>query len=140
MSRGCTCSPTQRDWRQDGRCHACLNAVTEGQIQDAIRLALGLIPGLVLWRNNCGVLPMPDGKRIRFGVGNPGGSDLIGCYHGRFIAIEIKTPHGKQTNDQRLFQQVVERNGGIYLMPRSVEHAVNLIESLRTGFIADGTN
>jgi len=99
-----------------------------------------MVPGLVLWRNNCGVLPMSDGKRIRFGVGNPGGADLIGCYHGRFLAIEIKTRTGKQTEEQRMFQQCVERNGGIYMMPRSVNEAVNMVEALRTGFVADGTN
>ena len=136
----CTCTPSARDWQSDSSCTSCGNRISEGQLQDAIRLALGRIPGLVLWRNNCGVLPMEDGKRIRFGVGNPGGADLIGCYHGRFLAIEIKTATGKQTADQRLFQQCVERNGGIYLMPRSVHHAVTMIEALRTGFMADGAN
>lgn len=140
MSRGCTCTPSYRDWQSTCRCATCGQSITEGQLQDAIRLALGTTTGLVLWRNNCGVLPMPDGKRIRFGVGNPGGADLIGCYCGRFLAVEIKTATGKQTEEQRTFQRCVERNGGIYLMPRSVQDAVNMVEALRTGFMADGAN
>ena len=36
--------------------------------------------GLVLFRNNCGTALAPDGsgRRIKYGVANPGGADLIG--------------------------------------------------------------
>lgn len=99
----------------------------ESGIQVDIRLALGRIDGLVLWRNNCGY---DDARRVRYGVGNPGGADLIGMYNGRFVAIEIKTPIGKQTEEQRMFQRLVESKGGIYVVLRSVDEAIAWVNAL----------
>ena len=94
----------------------------ESRIQDEIRLALGRIPGLVLWRNNVGLAEM-HGRKVRFGVGGPGGADLIGVYLGRFLAVEVKTATGRQTDEQRTFQNLVESKGGIYVVLRSAEEA-----------------
>lgn len=96
----------------------------ESELQDCIRLALGSVAGLVLWRNNIGVAPALHGRGvIRFGVGGPGGADLIGIYRGRFVAAEIKTTSGRQTEEQRTFQQLVTRLGGEYRVLRSVDDA-----------------
>jgi len=98
----------------------------ESLLQDRIRLALGTVPGLCLWRNNCGY----DGeRRVRYGVGSPGGADLIGVFNGRFVAVEIKTPQGRQSEDQRRFQSLVESKGGEYVILRSVEDAQAWIDS-----------
>jgi hypothetical protein len=92
----------------------------ESLLQDKIRLALGRVPGLVLWRNNCGY----DGdRRVRYGVGSPGGADLIGVLNGRFVAVEIKTPTGRQSPDQKRFAELVESKGGEYVILRSIEDA-----------------
>lgn len=101
----------------------------EAQLQDRIRLALGAVDGLVLWRNTCGVAQR-NGHTIRFGVGNPGGADLIGCYRGRFVAVEIKTPTGRQTPEQVTFQNLITAKGGIYVVLRSVEDAWAWINDL----------
>lgn len=136
MSKGCTCAPSRRNWNPDGRCSACGQAVTEGQLQDAIRLALGRVSGLVLWRNNVGRAMVDYGsgepRPLVYGL-CPGSADLIGCYQGRFVAVEVKTPSGKQTPEQRLFQACVERNGGVYLLPRSVQQAVEMVAALAGG-------
>jgi len=93
--------------------------MTESQIQDAIRLELS---GQVLtWRNNIGRAQTRTGAYITYGVGNPGGADLIGLHRGRFVAIEIKTPIGRQSREQKMFQVLVEAHGGIYVVLRSVE-------------------
>jgi hypothetical protein len=155
---GCTCPPTRRRWIPDGTCANCRNRVSEAQIQDEIRTALGLEPGLVLWRNNVGSTLVEYGKRgllaalLRWIKGSrteppppppvlrplvyglcPGSADLIGCYRGRFLAIETKTVRGRQEPEQAKFQIAVEANGGIYLMPRSVEEAVSAVARLREG-------
>ncbi len=96
--------------------------MTESQIQDQIRLVLGSDPRCAFFRNNCGVAQR-NGHTIRFGVGSPGGADLIGVFNGRFIAVEIKTPVGRQTPEQKLFQQLIERKGGVYIILRSAEEA-----------------
>lgn len=129
----CVCTPTSRNWQPDGDCQSCGNTVSEGQLQDAIRLALGCMPDVTLWRNNVGHAVMTGNRRVTFGVGGPGGSDLIGMFRGRFLAIEIKTPRGRQSPEQRQFQQLVESKGGVYLMPRSVQHATSMLEALRSG-------
>jgi hypothetical protein len=102
--------------------------VTESQLQDKIRLALGCITGLVLFRNNIGVAEM-RGHMVRFGVGGPGGADLIGLYNGRFTAVEIKTPTGRQTPEQLRFQQLVESKGGEYVILRSVDDAIAWVKT-----------
>lgn len=89
---------------------------------DEIRLALGAVDGLVMWRNNCGVAEI-RGAMVRFGVGNPGGADLIGIYRGCFVAIEVKTPTGRQSPDQVRFGELVTSKGGIYMVLRSAQEA-----------------
>lgn len=106
--------------------------MTEGQLQDAIRLELGARPDLlVVFRNNCGVAQLRGGHSVRFGVGSPGGSDLIGLdRNGRFLALEIKTPAGRLSTEQRRFGELVSARGGLYLVLRSVDDARALLASL----------
>lgn len=102
----------------------------ESEIQTEVRLALGREPDLCLWRNNIGVAEA-RGHKIRFGVGGPGGADLIGVFRGRFVAVELKTPIGKQSEEQQTFQRLVERKGGVYVVLRSAAEAVAWIERLK---------
>ena len=98
-------------------------ATRESQLQDLIRLELGRVPGLVCWRNNTGSIEARQGYRIAFGCGGAGGADLLGLYRGRFVAVEVKTPTGRQTPEQCIYQKLVESKGGIYVVLRSVEEA-----------------
>jgi len=100
--------------------------MTEADIQRSIMLALSQA-GCLIWRNNSGILKNPAGIPIKFGIGNPGGSDLIGLYRGRFIAIEVKTPKGRATPEQIRFIEAVKKHGGIAGIARSVEDALSLI-------------
>lgn len=102
--------------------------MSESLLQDQIRLALGNVPGLVLFRNNIGTAEM-RGYRVKFGVGGPGGADLIGLWNGKFVAVEIKTPTGRQSPDQKRFQALVESKGGEYVILRSVEDALSWVKS-----------
>lgn len=120
MTRGCTCRSAQRQW-VDGRCERCGHDVAEVQIQDAIRLAFGSDPRVVLWRNNCGVARTASGGAVTYGVANPGGADLIGIFEGRFLAIEVKSRTGRSSPEQVVFGELVKRKGGIYILARSVE-------------------
>lgn len=110
--------------------------MSEALLQDQIRLALGSDPAIVLWRNNCGVAELRTGGRIRFGVGNPGGADLIGIFRGRFIAAEIKTPDGRQSPAQKTFQGCVDRHAGVYAILRSVADALAWLADLHTRYPA----
>lgn len=102
----------------------------ESQIQDAVRLVLGAEPDAVWWRNNIGRAQL-HGHTIAFGVGGPGGADLLGVFRGIFTAVEIKSADGRQTEEQRRFEQLVRRKGGIYVVLRSADDAHAWLAELR---------
>jgi len=68
--------------------------------------------GAIVWRNNQGAYEK-DGYHIKYGVCNPGGSDLIGIYQSRFLAMEVKQPGKRPTMEQQQFIDIVNAKGGI---------------------------
>lgn len=115
----------------------------EINIQRLIQLELSNA-GVLTFRNNIGQYKTQEGYIIRYGVGNPGGSDLIGIVPtvitsdmvnktiGVFAAIEVKTPTGRPTKEQLNFIEVIKSNGGIAGICRSPEDALKLICGWRT--------
>jgi hypothetical protein len=113
--------------------------MTEAEIQSAIWLAVGALPGVRLFRNNQGVATFPGGQRVRYGLANPGGADLIGLRTitvtpemigqklAVFTALEVKTPVGRVEPEQRTFLDFVIGFGGIAGVVRSPEDAVRLV-------------
>jgi hypothetical protein len=58
-----------------------------------------------------------------------GVSDILGVMPdgtGRMLAVEVKTPKGRQSPDQILFQKRLERLGGVYILARSVADVEHL--------------
>ncbi len=107
----------------------------EGNVQAAIMLALSNA-GIMIFRNNVGALSDKHGRIVRYGVGNPGGSDLIGATPVKitqemvgttvavFTAIEVKTPTGRTTEAQDRFLAAVRKRGGRAGVARSGPEAV----------------
>lgn len=54
----------------------------------------------------------------------PGISDLLICYQGRFIAIEVKKPGGRLTDRQIAFMDKVKRAGGQAFVACSLEDVI----------------
>lgn len=96
--------------------------MADGGIVPHVLVAVSAIPGGMFWRNNSGALPLPNGRRIAFGL--PGSADILGCSRGRAIAIECKSATGKQSRKQRDFQRAWEKAGGLYILARSVSDAI----------------
>lgn len=108
--------------------------VSETDLRKRIQMAL-VYQGVILHRNNCGQLKNDRGKWVRYGVGNPGGSDLIGWYPivvtpemvshrvAVFSAIEVKGPGGRLTKEQDNFIRAVVKAGGVAFDARSVMEA-----------------
>ena len=113
----------------------------EADISQAIRIVLGdprFYPDVYLHPNPTGVLVDPESKRhVRFGAGGPGGGDFMGMLAptGRHLEAEIKrrSPAGRQSEEQRQRQALVERFGGAYRVLRSVDDAEQWIRDLRGG-------
>lgn len=103
--------------------------MTESQLQDRVRLIFGADPACAFSRNNCGVAEI-RGYRVAFGVWNPGGGDLVGLFRGRYVEVEIKTATGRQSPEQRLHQQLVERHQGHYYVVRSEDDARAVLADL----------
>lgn len=107
----------------------------EVQIMDTVRLVLGADSACCFWRNNVGLATTDRGTKIRFGL-FPGSSDLVGLFRGRFVGIEIKTETGRQEPEQKKWQGVVEKHGGIYAIVRSDDDARALLADLHRRFPA----
>lgn len=102
--------------------------MSEAKLQNEIRLALGRNPNVVLFRNNVGVAKHED-SFVRYGVGGPGGSDLIGILapSGRFIALEVKVPGGRVSEEQKRFGELIRSKGGIFAVVYSVDDALKVV-------------
>lgn len=62
-------------------------------------------------------------------IGGAGRPDLVVCYRGRFIALEIKTPAGRPTPAQLAALDAVRRAGGTAAIVRSAAEAVDTVRS-----------
>jgi hypothetical protein len=112
--------------------------MTEQQIQQAIRLALGR-GDTRLWRNNTGTLMDKHGRPVQFGLCK-GSADLIGLrtititpeHLGQrlavFAAVEVKSATGRATPEQLAFIDVVQQMGGFAGVARSVDDAVRILQ------------
>tara|TARA_A100001035_G_C27648377_1_gene438010 strand:- start:314 stop:712 length:399 start_codon:yes stop_codon:yes gene_type:complete len=115
-------------------------ANSETKLQQEIRLALGTIPSLRLFRNQVGQLPDPrTGRYVQFGLAK-GSSDLVGFKTikitpemigqevAQFVSIEIKTERGKLTEVQQNWLQKVHDSGGIVGVARSIQDALKIVK------------
>jgi len=101
---------------------------SEGERQALILIAIGALPGAHFWRNNTGAFH--DGKRlIRFGA--PGSADILGCYHGRFVAIECKAKRGRISAEQEIWRAAVLAAGGVYIVARTPDRALQALAAIR---------
>ena len=112
---------------------------SEQHIQQHIRLACSTGP-VRLFRNNTGVLRDANGRPVQFGLCK-GSADLIGWTTRTitaemvgqqvavFTSIEVKTPTGRLTPEQRQWLEAVETAGGIAGVARSVQDAEALLRN-----------
>lgn len=105
----------------------------ESQILHDVRLALGRIQGLTIWRNSVGV--GATGTRYqRYGL-CVGSTDLIGIMAptGRMFCLEIKSARGRLTRQQRMFASLIRSHGGFCAVARTVHEAQMAVNRARAG-------
>lgn len=108
--------------------------MNERDTQDAIRLAVGGLSDVRLWRNNVGAHKDARGILVRYGL-SVGSSDLIGILapSGRLLSLEVKTAKGRTTEEQETWLGIVRRFGGFACVVRSADEALAAIERARKG-------
>lgn len=63
------------------------------------------------------------------GLGSlPGVADIIGCFKGKYLAIEVKTPGKNPTPHQQNFLNQVIYAGGLAFVARSVDDVIQRLE------------
>jgi hypothetical protein len=113
----------------------------ETDLQQRIRLALGTHPDARVFRNQVGSLPDPrTGRLVTFGLARGSADligwrtitvtpDMVGARLAVFCSIEVKTPTGRLTPQQRHWLDAVHRAGGIAGVARSVSDALRFVSA-----------
>jgi hypothetical protein len=91
----------------------------------------GARPGLRLFRNSVGMVRLPGGGAIPYGL-CPGSSDLIGWRTlpsgvAQFVALEVKVSGGRVTSAQAAFLRAVAWAGGVAGIVRSLDDVEALL-------------
>jgi len=90
----------------------------ESDIVAAIKRYLITVEGCFFWKEHGGM------------YGTAGIPDLILCYKGRFVGLEVKTDEGKPTKLQEATIRKIKACGGIAVVVRSVAEVKAIIESI----------
>ena len=100
----------------------------ETNIMNKIMLAMSK-KGYLCWRNQVGLFKTLDGRTVNIGI--KGSSDLmaikptvitpemVGQTLAVFVAVEVKTATGRQSEPQKKWQNAVEKLGVKYILARS---------------------
>ncbi len=99
--------------------------------------------GLLFWRQNSGLIPVPTGRRTKAGrpvfrmvkLGTEGLPDIIAVLPptGQFIGLEVKSATGRLREAQERFRDQLQASGGVYHVVRSVEDTERILHILRKG-------
>ena len=105
---------------------AAENAVTRSVLGAIALHGAGGHPA-VFTRVQSGMIRVGD-RLIRMAAA--GTADLIGVYRGRAVALEVKTPKGRQADSQREWESAWTAAGGVYRVVRSGSEAIELLQQL----------
>lgn len=95
----------------------------EDVLTDEVRVDLGALPGVIVMRNTVayGVRKGRTNPEL-FGLGK-GTPDLIVIVCGALLGLELKTPVGRQSEDQKRVERAWAEAGARYAIVRSVTDA-----------------
>lgn len=102
--------------------------MSETDLLHAIHEAVVRTGRALIWRNNGGVATYGRAK-VRYGLG-VGGADLVGVLRpsGRAFALEVKTPEGRLSKEQRAWHTAWAGAGGYVACVRCVDDALGALE------------
>ena len=100
----------------------------EKQTQRAVLEYLGGIGAVAVKFNNVGIFKSKTGAWIP--PRDLGVSDILACYKGKFIAIEIKSEGKKPTDWQLNFITRVNNAGGLAFWTDNIDQVIKTFEKL----------
>ena len=80
---------------------------------------------IYFFRAGSGAFKTSAGRYFKTGV--KGLPDIIALYAGRFIGLEVKTPKGRQSIDQKKAEDSILRSGGEYHIVRSISDVKEIL-------------
>lgn len=104
----------------------------EKQIQNDILEYLNSLPHCKAWQTQSGAIYDPTRKAFR----KPpkwapvGVADIIGIWHGHFLAIEVKRPGGRISEHQRQWLSEMVEQGAIAMVAFRLSDVVQLLETV----------
>ena len=114
MSGNNTLAP--KNLSRNGSSESSFGSLRHSDAVNLARLTLSEL-GAISLPSTVGTFRQLDDDRV-VKVGIPGVADIIACYHGRFVAVEVKVARDIQRKTQKPFQTAIERAGGIYILAR----------------------
>jgi hypothetical protein len=90
--------------------------ITEKEVTSQIRQVLKICK-VWHWKSWQGPMSYPKGI-----------ADILGCYQGRMLAIEVKRPGGRVSLEQKRFIKRVNAEGGIGFVAYSVDDVVERLK------------
>lgn len=100
----------------------------ESIVKKSIVAYLSFIP-------NCEIFPVSTvgvydaaQKRFRKSVGRIGTPDLLLCYRGVFVGIEVKSKTGRLTDEQKEIGACIESAGGVWGVAKSMEDVREILK------------
>lgn len=114
------------------------NTGSTSEHQRVVKLVLlkMTMPYCRVWANNTGMIKTDD-RVVRFGL--KGSSDILGIYKGLFLGIEVKTGNAVQSKDQKNFQIMVEKMGGIYVVCKDI-NVNQIVENVEQAYVKRNTS
>lgn len=111
--------------------------LSESQVEREVLDYCVKIRNLLAWKNVTGGFFDTSKKRFRKHASpyaRNGVSDIIVVLHGHFIAFEIKTRVGRQSESQKTFERDLRSAGGSYFIIRSIEDCIDALDEIESKF------
>jgi Holliday junction resolvase len=68
--------------------------------------------------------------RVNADMNTVGIPDLIACYRGFFLGIEVKTPKGKLSDVQKVVGSEIRENLGYFIVPTCVQDVKDVLKEI----------
>lgn len=107
-------------------------------LEDAVREAIGALPGVTVHRNDVKRATLPNGTPMLTGIGGLGAPDLMAEVRGpdgqyRCLWLECKANSGRPRPDQKVWHAAAAREGRHVLVVKSVGDVLAAIARIQAG-------